>query len=169
MLNRVVAELRRRTVERFPDDASASELDYVASWVADGRTLTALAHELVCSHSLVMGYLRRKCGADVVASVMREARETGAHVLVEDALDIADAATEENVQVARLRTTTRTWVAERWNARELASKGPSVALQVNVGTLMLEALRQPAIDALPAITSAIAEPADVVSVEPASD
>jgi len=110
-----------------------------------------------------MNYLRRKCGVDAVRETLRAARETGAHVLVEQSLDISDAATPESAQVARLQVTSRQWVAERWNARELAAKGATVAVQVNVGALMLDALRQPVADLQPALDTAIAEPANLLS------
>lgn len=160
---RMAVELRRRTAERFADSPSATPLDYVADYVAAGSTLTALARELGVSHSLVMDWLRRQHGADTVRETMRAARETGAHVLVEQGLDIADAATAETVNVARLQVSTRQWVAERWNARELASKPANVALQVNVGTLMLDALRQPVSVLQSALDTAIPAPAKLLS------
>ncbi len=150
--NRMAAELRRRTLERF-DDPNATVLDYCADWVASGQTMAKLARELEVSHSLVMTFLRHEHGTDVVRDVMRDARETGAHVLAEQSIDIADAATPDDVQVARLRAGTRQWVAERWNARELASKSATTAVQINVGALLLDALRQP-IESLRAIESA---------------
>jgi DNA-binding transcriptional ArsR family regulator len=160
--SRMAAELMRRTADRFAD-TPATALDYVADWCASGKTLTALARDLNVSHSLVMNHLRREYGAEVVSDTMRAARETGAHVLVDQGLDIADAATPETAQVARLQVATRQWVAERWNARELAAKPASVAVQVNVGALMLEALRQP-VSALPiALETAIVAPANLLT------
>lgn len=161
-------DLRRRTVERFADDAGATALDYVADWIAAGNTLTALAKQLGVSTTLVSAYLRREYGADLTRDTLRAAREHGAHVLTDQSLDIADAATPETVNVARVQIATRQWTAERWNARELGAKTANVAVQVNVGALMLEALRQPVATLQPATENAIAEQADVLSIESAS-
>jgi hypothetical protein len=38
---------------------------------------------------------------------------------------------------------TRHWLAERFDPERFGSRVPSVAVQVNVGELMLEALKQP--------------------------
>lgn len=86
--------------------------------------------------------------------------------MVDKALDTADNATEDDVQVAALQVRTLQWTAERWNREELGqAKAGSVT--VNLGVMMLEALRQPA-PARPVISAVIVEDAEVLSIEDAT-
>ena len=57
-----------------------------------------------------------------------------------DALDIADSATNEEVNLAKLRIQTRHWTAERWNAPAYAQqKGQQVS--INIQGMRMDALR----------------------------
>jgi AraC-like DNA-binding protein len=157
-------ELERRTREEWPDELERTHLDYVADWQANGKTLRSLCDQLAVSPNMLHTHLRDTYGVGTVRDVLARAREAGAHLFAEESIDIADAATEDDVQVARLQVSTRQWVAERWNPKELGGqKGAN--LIVNVGSLMLEALRQPAPSAIP---SAIVEDAEVLSIEEVS-
>lgn len=164
---RLAAELELRARAEFPEDPSANALDYVARWQAGGNTLRKLCKELSVSAPMLSDYLRITYGAPETRAALSRAREYGAHQLVEQALEIADEATILDVQVARLRVQTNQWVAERWNAAEMGTKPAGASLTVNIGSLMLDALRQP-IPAPSAIASAIAIPADVLSIEESS-
>jgi hypothetical protein len=167
----MIAELERRTRAEWQDDAAKTHLDYVAYWLMDGKTFRSLARELSVSVGFLHDYLRLEFGVEAKTDVLLRAREVGAHTFSDESLDIADAATEDTASVARLQVQTRQWVAERWNARELGKQTP--AIQVSIGTLMLDALRQPAARAElagpSAIVAAIADEATDVTIELATD
>jgi len=158
----MILELERRTLLEFPDEPEATILDYVVRWQSNGKTLSKLCLELEVSWELLKDTLNRKWGRDEVNARLSRAREDAAHRLADETLDIADAATDDNVQAARLQVSTRQWVAERWN-RELAPN-KQAGIQINIGTLMLEALRQPP-PPVPAIAAAIVEEAQLLSAD----
>jgi hypothetical protein len=160
----MLAELERRTRTEFPDEADATHLDYVCRWQAEGKLAIGLARELGVSWELLRDYLYRKFGHENTATKLSRAREAGAYILVEESLELADEATEDNVQVKRLQVQTTQWVAEKWNARELGSKQQAGTV-INIGTLMLDALRQPPPPNPFAIASVIVEDAQLVSAE----
>jgi hypothetical protein len=117
---------------------------------------------------MLSDYLRNTYGVADRDAKLRAARENAAHLLAEHALEIADAAKPEDAQVARLQVSTRQWVAERWNRKEFGQdRSSSAVVNVSIGSLMLDALRQPVAIEAPAIVGAIAEPAEVLSTEPA--
>lgn len=71
---------------------------------------------------------------------LMHARAKAADHLVAETIEIADQTDIEEVNKARLRVTTRQWVAERWNPAAYAqNKMPSV--QVNLSGMRLDALR----------------------------
>lgn len=166
MKRAVNAELERRTRAEWPDEPQRTQLEWVSQYQAGGGLLKTLADEMKCSSAYLREYLRVKYGADAVRDALRRAREEGAHSLVEEALVKADGATPENANAVRLQVQTRQWVAERWNASELGG-AKQAGIQINIGTLMLEALRQPP-PAPPAIAAAIVEEAEVLSLEDAA-
>jgi hypothetical protein len=72
---------------------------------------------------------------------------TGVHVLVDEALTIADEADEENpvsIQKAKLRTQVRQWTAERWNKRDYGAAKAEVAISIT--GLHFDALRARTVD-----------------------
>jgi hypothetical protein len=70
----------------------------------------------------------------------RQAREQAAANLADETLEIADAATNEDERVARLRIDTRKWLASKWAPSTFGEhRGPAV--QVNIGDLHLKAVR----------------------------
>lgn len=161
----MLADLDQRTADWFGEDnAEATHLDYVAAWQAEGKTLSQLALELRISWEMIKDHLNRKHGREETNARLTRAREEGAHRLAEQSLDIADKARPEDVQVARLQVSTRQWVAEKWNARELGQK-QGATVQINVGALMLAALQAPPPTAIPA---AIADEAEVLSLDSAT-
>lgn len=164
----LVAELERLTREEWPDAPERTPLDYVCRRLAEGETLRAVARSLDCSTQLIIDIMDDVAGAETRRAAFSRAREVGAHQLAEESIELADNATPEDAHVAGLQVKTRQWVAERWNRRDFGNDRSAVQLNVSIGSLMLEALRQPAIVEPTAIGSAIAEPADVLSIEPAS-
>lgn len=124
---------------------------------------------------------------------MRAARRRGAHGLIDQSIDIADDANDkDSAAAARVQVGVRQWTAERWNKDELGGQQKGMQVQVNIGALHHAALvaREKAGEesaALPdvaarashqsdakslapgtAIDTAIAQDAEVVSIEPAT-
>jgi hypothetical protein len=72
--------------------------------------------------------------------LVSRARVRAADLMVSDALDIADSASIEEVNLAKLRIQTRHWTAERWNAPAYAQqKGQQVS--INIQGMRMDALR----------------------------
>lgn len=81
--------------------------------------------------------------ADKVAArreTLNRARELAAHSLADQALEIADAATNEDVQVAKLRTDIRLKLAAKHN-RSYFGDQQAPAVNIDLGGLALDALR----------------------------
>ena len=71
--------------------------------------------------------------------LLAAARARAAHVLADQALEIADGA-EMDVPRDRLRVDTRKWLAARWNQAEYGDR-PAAAVQLNFNDLHLAALQ----------------------------
>jgi len=72
-----------------------------------------------------------------------------AQLLADEAYTESREATVADVPVRRLRVDTNKWLAEQYNRAEFG-RGPAVAVQVNVGSSWLEALREvEAVDVTP--------------------
>lgn len=104
--------------------------------VAEGRTLTQLAQDLGVSRQILSGFLN----SDQHREGLRFARAQAADILAEDSVSISDAATPQDVQVAKLRTDIRRWLASKWY-RELYGEQPAANVNINLGQLHLDALR----------------------------
>lgn len=190
-------ELERRTRELFPLDPSATHLDYAEHWVADGGTLVSLAKSVSGSTGthVMRETLRRYINAfDGAEARLGAARIHASHAMVEDAQDLADADhAKEDVPRAKLRIDTKLKVAQLYNRTEFGESKGGNSITINVNTLHLNALRNREVQALkesaeggsptrarsiaagetselellPAIDRAIAEEAEVVSIEAA--
>lgn len=158
----LIGEMARRIIAELPDKPDATPLDYVCWRIANGETLRAVARSFGVSPQMVIELVDNAVGADARRDGFARAREIGAHQLAEEAIEISDAASPSDANVATLQVRTRQWVAERWNRREFGTQ-PGTQVNVSIGALMLEALKAPS-----AIASAIAEPAEVLSIEDAS-
>lgn len=140
--NAVIDALTTRASEVLSDIENATPLDYVEHWQASGKTLNKLGEELKEDPEFIVRYLRRTYGRDVVDQRLSEARARGSHRLIDNALGIADKATPEDVNVARLKVQTNQWTAEKWN-REEFGQAKHQGITLNIGTLHLDALRAP--------------------------
>lgn len=161
----MIAELDRLTRAELGE--GATHLDYADLWVSSGGTILGLARKLGegCGLEIYREALSKYLTSLPAppTGTLAQARARGAHALIDESIEIADSATNDDAQASALRVKTRQWIAERWNPVDLGvAKGPSVT--VNIGTLMLEALRQP----VPAITGLIAgltEDAEIISID----
>lgn len=91
----------------LPDEIYQRVLDEVAS----GRTVDAVCKEDWAPTAQAV--YRKSTLEQKFRDALAAAREISAHIAVDQMRDIADAATPEDVQVARLRTLVRSWLAER--------------------------------------------------------
>jgi hypothetical protein len=111
--------------------------DEVMGAIANGETLTRLAERIGVSRPLLSAWCNKPQRVDKYAHAKRAA----ASALVDESLQIVDAAEIDTVQVAELRADTRKWIASRLDRQTWGDdKGPTVAIQIN--DLHLGALRQ---------------------------
>lgn len=169
---RLNALLQTLAVEEVGEDATG--LDWVCSWIADGKTVNAM-HAYVGEkfEPLSRAWLSRCIHqlAPDASDRISKARQLGTHQLVEDAQAIADATKDkpdrEAIASAKLRVDTLLWRAQSYNRAELGVK--PAAININLNTLHLDAMRQRRID--PAVRAVIApdsfEPAGVFEVHQA--
>lgn len=149
----MLLELEKRTRLHF-EDGDHTILDFLCDWTAGGRTLTKLARELSNALDLEIGVeqltrwlYRTHDRADVVAR-LAEAREQGAHAMVGHALDDAEGITDKDqASVIRVRNDARFWTATRFNRRELGEQKAGVQINLSVGSLHLDAMRQRSVEA----------------------
>lgn len=163
---KLIAELERRTREAFEDEPEATHMDFVEDWQARGFTLNKLGQECGLGENMgefISRYLSRTFGKENVSPRLADARARGAHRMVDQTLDLADKATEDDVQVKRLQVATLQWTAEAWNRTDYGKqRGPVV--NVSIAELHLEALK--AVNAKhSALPAAIAVDAEVLSIE----
>lgn len=147
----MIRELEKRARER-----ECSVLEYAVECVESGWTLTQLVESLndaidqgddYVTRAMVSRYLNHELeGADQLAAARRG---DGAHGLAESALTVIDEETEDKVQAARNKTRAemRLKLAGFWNRQEYGEqRGPSVAVNLDLGQLHIDALRQRRID-----------------------
>ena len=72
----------------------------------------------------------------------QKARELGAYALAEDALNLVDTATPDNISVNRERANMRKWLAERANRQAFGQPRDQVPLSLNIGQLHLTAIQE---------------------------
>jgi len=142
---RIVAALTKRAASELGPDSTP--LDYVCTFLAGGKMFPDLAASLAAelnepvSRQLVSG-AAHALSADAKERIATARREC-AIALVEDTITIADEAQETTgaAAKARLQIGSRQFFAERFNPEQFGTMKPQVS--VSIGTLMLEALRQP--------------------------
>jgi len=102
----------------------------------EGKSITRVCMALGVGRTAMNVWLSKPENVELVS----RARVRAADLMVSDALDIADSATIEEVNLAKLRIQTRHWTAERWNAPAYAQqKGQQVS--INVQGMRMDALR----------------------------
>ncbi len=110
--------------------------------IAGGMTIQEVSD--VFGMSVQMFYLWLKQDAER-GRVYREMRQAMASGILDEALAIADGATNETLGVDRERIRIRTWLAERWNREEYGAPQAVPAVVLSVGSLHLTALREGAL------------------------
>jgi len=108
----------------------------IISQVASGRTLSSIARELGVPRETLSNLMYRD---EERGEALRAARARAADALVDDALDIADAADPTAIAKAKLQVETRQWIASKYNRAVYGSEKAQV--EINLGSLHLDALR----------------------------
>lgn len=110
--------------------------------ISQGETVLGLARTLGISHTAFYDWVDR--GGEARAAALARARTRGGQSLAEQTLEIADSATPQEAQVAKLRVDTRRWLASKMNEDYGDKQQPLV--NIDLGSMALDALRKRSID-----------------------
>lgn len=163
----IAVELQRRA-----ESEDVTELDYVESFLASGGTLVDLADDITRKSKPKTEVNREQVRKYVVALApdaserIARARVHGGSALLEQSTPIADSATPDDVQVAKLRIETRRFIAGVLDPSIREQKGLSV--HISAGSLHLDALRhanRPATAVLSEVQPSTSLPSQVVDAQ----
>jgi hypothetical protein len=110
--------------------------------ISQGETVLGLARTLGISHTAFYDWVDR--GGEARAAALARARTRGGQSLAEQTLEIADSASPQEAQVAKLRVDTRRWLASKMNEEYGDKQQPLV--NIDLGSMALDALRKRSID-----------------------
>jgi hypothetical protein len=106
--------------------------------ISQGETVLGLARTLGISHTAFYDWVDR--GGEARAAALARARTRGGQSLAEQTLEIADSASPQEAQVAKLRVDTRRWLASKMNEEYGEKQQPLV--NIDLGSMALDALRK---------------------------
>ena len=110
--------------------------------LSQGETVLSVARTLGISHTAFYDWVDR--GGEARAAALARARARGGQSLAEETLEIADSASPQEAQVAKLRVDTRRWLASKMNEEYGDKQQPLV--NIDLGSMALDALRKRSID-----------------------
>lgn len=110
---------KQRAISRIIVWSEALE-DQVIGLVCEGYTMREIAR--LREYPPLNSMLRRMAESERFADGLIRAREVAVYALADQIIDIADKATPDNVQVAKLRVEVRQWVMGRFNRRQFGDK-----------------------------------------------
>jgi transposase-like protein len=110
--------------------------------LSQGETVLGVARALGISHTAFYDWVDR--GGEARAAALARARARGGQSLAEETLEIADSATPQEAQVAKLRVDTRRWLASKMNEDYGDKQQPLV--NIDLGSMALDALRKRSVD-----------------------
>jgi hypothetical protein len=106
--------------------------------IASGQTVVSLCEEIGITGGRFYDWVNR---SEERRAALARAREVSAHSLVEQTAAIVDAATPEDVAVAKLRAENRWRMAKVYNKADYAdNNGPTVS--ISLGDMALDSLRK---------------------------
>jgi hypothetical protein len=111
--------------------------DAILEFIANGGTTSALCKSLGVAVTTFDRWVDR--GGDTRRSAYAQARARSGQSLAEQTIEIADAATIQEVQLAKLRCDRRAWLAGKLN--DDYSDKPAPLVNIDLGSLALDALR----------------------------
>ncbi|MCO4879044.1 hypothetical protein [Paraburkholderia caribensis] len=115
----------------------------------DGKTLIEVAATAQCSRPFLSKWLERTPDR---SERYRKAREQAAHALADDIQTTTDnvlqraiegKASKIEVAAAKLSTDTKKWTAGIWNGKYRENGQTNVAVNLDMGSLFLQAMRKP--------------------------
>ena len=107
--------------------------------LSQGETVLGLARTLGISHTAFYDWVDR--GGEARAAALARARARGGQSLAEETLEIADSASPQEAQVAKLRVDTRRWLASKMAPDEYGDKQQPL-VNIDLGSMALDALRK---------------------------
>ena len=110
--------------------------------LSQGETVLGVARTLGISHTAFYDWVDR--GGEARAAALARARARGGQSLAEETLEIADSASPQEAQVAKLRVDTRRWLASKMNEEYGDKQQPLV--NIDLGSMALDALRKRSLD-----------------------
>ncbi len=110
--------------------------------LSQGETVLGVARALGISHTAFYDWVDR--GGEARAAALARARARGGQSLAEETLEIADNASPQEAQVAKLRVDTRRWLASKMNEEYSDKQQPLV--NIDLGSMALDALRKRSVD-----------------------
>jgi transposase-like protein len=110
--------------------------------LSQGETVLGVARTLGISHTAFYDWVDR--GGEARAAALARARTRGGQSLAEQTLEIADNASPQEAQVAKLRVDTRRWLASKMNEDYGDKQQPLV--NIDLGSMALDALRKRSVD-----------------------
>lgn len=112
--------------------------DAVLEFIASGGTISALCKVLGIGNTTFDRWVER--GGEERTAAYARARVRAGQSLAEQTIDIADAATIQEVQLAKLRCDRRAWLASKLSEEFSDKQQPLVS--INMGEMALDALRK---------------------------
>ena len=113
--------------------------DAVIEFIASGGTISALCKLLGVGNTTFDRWIEK--GGETRMAAYARARVRAGQSLAEQTIDIADAATPQEAQVAKLRVDTRRWLASKQAPDEYGDKQQPL-VNIDLGSLALDALRK---------------------------
>ena len=112
--------------------------DAVIEFIASGGTISALCKLLGVGNTTFDRWVEK--GGETRMAAYARARTRAAQSLAEQTIDIADAATIQEVQLAKLRCDRRAWLASKLSEEFSDKQAPLV--NIDLGSMALDALRK---------------------------
>jgi hypothetical protein len=109
--------------------------------ISQGKTVDSVIKALNVSISGFYKWIDRDAKR---GELLARARTRGGQSLAEQTLEIADSATPQEAQVAKLRVDTRRWLASKMNEEYGDKQQPLV--NIDLGSMALDALRKRSVD-----------------------
>jgi len=112
--------------------------DAILEFIASGGTISALCKVLAIGNTTFDRWVEK--GGETRRTAYTRARVRAGQSLAEQTIDIADAASPQDAQVAKLRVDTRRWLASKLSEEFSDKQQPLV--NIDLGSLALDALRK---------------------------
>jgi hypothetical protein len=112
--------------------------DRILDRVASGQTVVSLCAEIGVSAGRFYDWVNK---SEERTAALARAREVSAHSLIEQTADIVDAATPDDVAVAKLRAENRWRMAKVFNKAQYGDQA-GMTVNLNLGDMALDSLRK---------------------------